>query len=93
MENEGQYCCKFGEVSLTTPFGDCIEERKNFNGTDIETLNEIANPKNCQISCQNDDSCNSWSWENTKVCHLKDVEGFLETDQSFISGPKNCPSS
>lgn len=92
LDNKGQYCCKFGELLFTTSFEDCIEKAKYYNGTDIQTLNDTETPENCQMSCQDNDDCKFWSWENTKICYLKEEQGVLETDQSFISGPKNCPS-
>ncbi|EPT26742.1 PAN domain-containing protein [Toxoplasma gondii TgCatPRC2] len=83
--------------------GSCYESGVDYTGFDVEKLETTSkiSPQHCQMACFQHAQCFYWTWTPTSegnFCYLKSNLAPIgkrrtpET-QSFVSGPKRCPSS
>ena len=69
--------------------GSCFEQNKDFFGNDVGDTT-ASDEYDCQKECQNDDSCNYWTWYNNR-CYIKNSDSGQASLIGAISGPKFCP--
>ena len=95
------FCCiifKFHLLSFSVKVVKCFSENFNWVGLDFPAdqvaIPKITSPENCQELCRLIPDCKyfSYSLKNQK-CFLKQLGYNLQPKQSYISGPKNCPST
>ena len=75
--------------------GQCQQENRVISYPhNIRRDDQVFTWQNCQLRCQNEISCEGWSWnKGSKQCFLKSKLDTLAHNSAFISGPKKCTPS
>ena len=85
-------CYSFGHQS-------CFENGKDYPGSDIyQNGFWTSTADQCQELCQNNDSCEFWTWlldydGKDGLCYMKYSKGQVVNENKAISGPKYCLST
>lgn len=82
----------------TTQPAKCFSDNFNWVGLDFPAENigipKITSPENCQALCQLIPDCKYFSYSmKSQKCYFKQLGYNLQPKSSYISGPKNCPST
>ena len=73
---------------------DCIENKTDYYGADVDNLFDVESPEDCQLECQADIRCEYWTyWKDShppKTCILKSAKLQVNQNDWLTSGPKYC---
>ena len=74
---------------------DCIENKTDYYGADVENLFDVESPEDCQLECQADHRCEYWTFGYivALTCILKSAKLQVSQNDIYTSGPKYCPGN